>query len=150
MTEHLFVSELVQEAWFGFSKKLEVLRTEVDDSGYDLVLECGGVIRHVQLKSSRHNATTSRQTINIALASKPSGCVVWILRTEDRNRMRLTYRFFGGEPGQALPPMTCFKKGTRVKGRKRRERANARIVTKRQFRTVPTARQLLEELFGIS
>jgi hypothetical protein len=77
LVEHVFISELLQEAWFRYGQTVEVLRSEVDSSGYDLLLECNGVIRHVELKTSGTEARRSFQKINIALAQKPSGCVVW-------------------------------------------------------------------------
>ena len=39
-------------------RDIEVLRAEIDASGYDLVLECNGVLRYVQFKSSYRTATT--------------------------------------------------------------------------------------------
>lgn len=57
LLEHVFVSELLQEAWLGRRQTMEVLRSEVDAAGYDLVLECGGTIRYVQLKGSRAEVT---------------------------------------------------------------------------------------------
>ena len=142
MTEQLFIAELLQEAWLGFNKKIEVLRSEVDDAGYDIVLECGGVLRHVQLKSSKADATTTSQKINVALTHKPSGCVVWILRTENRKkrRMSLTYRFFGDAPGKPLPSMDQNR---------RKERTNARVVNKGQFKNVKNSKHLLKLLFGL-
>jgi hypothetical protein len=44
------------------SNTVEKLRSEVDAAGYDLILESGGVIRHVQLKAIRRGARTSKQT----------------------------------------------------------------------------------------
>lgn len=107
MLEHAFVSELLQEAWFRYRKTMEVLRAEVDSSGYDLVLEFGGVLRHVQLKSSRADAKTAKQKLSTKLAEKPSGCVVWIVYREDPSRARvsLRYRFFGEAPGAPLPEL---------------------------------------------
>lgn len=52
LVEHVFISELLQEVYFRHQKTVEVLRAEVDSSGYDIVLECNGFIRHVQLKTS--------------------------------------------------------------------------------------------------
>ena len=104
LVEHVFVSEVLQEVWYFFGETVEVLRSEVDSSGYDVVFECKGVLRHVQLKTSKADAKASRQKVNLALADKPSGCVVWIIRHEDRKscRMRLSYLFFGDEAGQRL------------------------------------------------
>jgi len=39
LVEHAFISELLQEAWFRYGKTVEVLRSEIDTSGYDLLLE---------------------------------------------------------------------------------------------------------------
>ena len=70
LVEHVFISELLQEAWFGSRETIEVLRSEIDDAGYDIVLECNGFVRHVQLKTSDVSATTAQQKVNIALAGK--------------------------------------------------------------------------------
>ena len=78
LVEHVFISELLQEAWFRYGNTVEVLRSEIDTSGYDLLLECNNVIRHVELKTSGTEARRSFQNINMALAQKPSGCVVWL------------------------------------------------------------------------
>ena len=80
LVEHVFISELLQEAWFGYGAAMEVLHTEVDSSGYDVVLECNRILRHVQLKTSEAGSRTARQLVNVALAEKPSGCVVWLVR----------------------------------------------------------------------
>lgn len=154
MTEHVFLSELIQEAWFGFSEKIEVLRSEVDDSGYDLALECNGTLRHIRLKTSSAEAQTARQTINAALAKKPSGCVVWILRDEDRynRRMSFTYRFFGAKPGRRMQSMRAFPKGKNAKGgatRLKNGHSNSRVIAKGKFKKVRNMGHLLELLFGL-
>lgn len=148
MTEQLLVAELLQERWYGLGRKVGVLRTAVDDAGYDVVLECGGILRHVQLKSSRADSTTARQTINIALADKPSGCVVWVIREEnfETRRMSLRYRFFGGSPGEPLPAIPATRR--RKAKRRQQERPNMRTINKGQFQCVHTTQHLLELLFG--
>ena len=66
LLEHMFISEVLQEAWIKRRQVIEVLRSEVDDSGYDVVLVSGQVIRHVQLKSSREGSKTNEQKVNCA------------------------------------------------------------------------------------
>lgn len=66
LVEHAFVSEVLQEAWYFFGETVEVLRSLVDASGYDLVLECNGAMRHVQLKTSTPDAKTQVQKVNVA------------------------------------------------------------------------------------
>lgn len=103
VVEHIFIAELLQEAWLRYDKVVEVMRSEVDAYGYDLVLECNGIVRHVQLKASDYEAKTSFQKIGLALGAKPSGCVVWIKRArQPEKRFKLTYLFFGNEPKHKL------------------------------------------------
>ena len=118
LVEHAFISELLQEAWFRYGKTVEVLRSEIDTSGYDLLLECNGVIRHVELKTSGTEARRSFQNINMVLAQKPSGCVIWIVREENEteNRVNLKYLFFGNAPGEPLSSLETFKIAKHTKG----------------------------------
>lgn len=105
--ELAFLSDLTQEAWFGRRQIVDVMHSSVDAFGHDVVLECGSVLRHVQLKARRAGAMTSRYKINTKLGERPSGCVVlidWHLGSES-DRINLSYRWFGGEPGLPLPPL---------------------------------------------
>lgn len=154
LVEHVFVSEVLQEVWYYFGATVEVLRSEVDASGYDVVFECTGRLRHVQLKTSKPDAKVSGQKVNVALASKPSGCIVWIVRHEDRQtcRMRLSYLFFGGEAGHPIPSLDGFKVAKHSKGNAqgvKKERPAIRVVPKSQFTEVGTTRELVRKLFGL-
>ena len=102
LVEHVFVSEVLQECWYRYGLRVEVLKAEIDASGYDIVFECNGVMRHIQLKTSRVDGKTTKQNFNIASAAKPSGCMVWIVPDEcpDSKRMKLSYRFFGAAAGE--------------------------------------------------
>ena len=150
LLEHVFVSELLQEAWLGRGQTMEVLRSEVDSAGYDLVLDCGGITRYVQLKGSKVKATTSRQTVNVKLADKPGGCIVW-LRYEEKpevHRMELQYLFFGGAPEQPrLPSLSEFKIGRHTRGNKA-ERPSTRVIPKSQFEPISSIGDLMNRLFG--
>ena len=155
LVEHTFISELLQEAWFRYGKIVEVLRSEIDSSGYDLLLECNNVIRHVELKTSTPEARRISQNINMALAQKPSGCVVWIIREEDevKNRVNLRYLFFGNSPGEPLPSLESFKIAKHPKGDShgiKKERPSIRRVPKSKFIAVSGIKELLEKLFGLT
>jgi len=155
LVEHVFISEILQEAWFRFGEIVEVLRAEVDASGYDIVLECNNVLRHVQLKTSKVDGKTANQKVNVALASKRSGCVIWILRSEDQqsHRMKLTYRFFGDDAGEPLPSLDGFRVGKHTKGNKdgvKAERPSIRVVPKGSFEAIDTTTELVTRLFGLS
>src|SRR5271169_991558 len=79
LLEHVFIGELLKCLWRRGRRDIEVLRAEIDTSGYDLVLECNGVLRYVQLKSSHRDATTRDVNVNLSLAKKPGACVIWII-----------------------------------------------------------------------
>jgi hypothetical protein len=154
LVEHVFISEVLQEVWYSFGKTAEVLRSEVDAFGYDLVFDCNGVVRHVQLKASKHDAKASGQKVNVALEKKPSGCVVWVFRrgNQDTHRMELTYRFFGSEAGQQLPSLDGFKVAKHSKGNAKgfkAERKAIRVVPKREFKEIMDIRAVVETLFGL-
>ncbi len=154
LVEHVFISEVLQEVWFRFRKTVEVLRSEVDASGYDVVLECNGKLRHVQLKTSGIRAKTASQKVNVALTTKPSGCVVWVLRHEGQqhHRMRLTYLFFGADAGQPLQLRDDFKVGKHTKGNKdgvKAERQSIRVIPKGRFEPIETTTGLVKKLFGL-
>ena len=154
LVEHVFIAEVLQEAWYTFGMTAEVLRSEIDAFGYDLVFECNGKVRHVQLKASKHDAKASGQKVNVALAKKPSGCVVWVFRheEEDTNRMQLAFRFFGGKAGKPLPSLAGFKVARHTKGNadgEKLERKAIRVVPKREFKKVENIRALVTILFGL-
>ena len=147
--EHLFVGDLLRCLWRKGARDIEVLHAEVDRGGYDLVLECNDILRHVQLKASYQAAKTARVGININLAKKPSGCVIWI--RFDADTMDLgPFLWFGGSPGAPLPPLGDrigkHTKGDRT-GRKA-ERPNIRILAKGQFEALATMDAVVAELFG--
>src|SRR5205823_10363964 len=77
LLEHLFAGEVMKHLWRRGEWRLEVLKPQVDDSGYDLVLEANAVVRHVQLKASFRGSRVRKTDINMLLAKKPSGCVVF-------------------------------------------------------------------------
>jgi len=155
LVEHVFVAELLQEAWFRYKQNVEVLRSEVDNSGYDLLLECNQVLRHVQLKTSSADSKTAVQKVNGVLAEKPSGCVVWLVREEDEAtcRMRLKYRFFGNAPNERLPSLERFRVAKHTKGDAqgiKKLRPAIRVVPKSEFGEVAGIGELLDKLFGLS
>jgi hypothetical protein len=137
-----------------FGKRVEVLRPEIDASGFDVVLECEGILRHVQLKTTRAGGRATKQKVNIALGSRIGGCIVWLVRSvdEERQRVAFTYRFFGGGPGDPLPPLDGFRVARHVKGNAqgiKAERPAIRWVPKGQFEEFADVGALLERMFGI-
>lgn len=148
--EMAFLSDLIQEAWFGRHKLVDVLHSTVDAFGHDVVLECGNVIRHVQIKSRALGGKNTRYNVNMRLAERPSGCVIWIGWERIENRVQMTYRWFGGAPGEPLPDLgkvvAKHSKGTAT-GEKL-PRSGIRVVTLGRFERLVSVSDVLTRLFG--
>lgn len=116
LLEQIFCAELLQGCWTGGFPPLEIDRPFVDFQGYDLVVTCQGVTRHIQLK-----ATKGRVSVHRALGSKPSACVINLLPfvAGTPRRVHFTYLFWGAAPGEPidLRGLRAAKKTTNVRGR---------------------------------
>ena len=149
MIEHMFIGELLKLSWKE-DCSLEIARSEVDNGGYDLIAELNGIVRHIQLKASSAVAATSRQSININLTRKRSGCIVWILYDEKTLALK-SFKFFGGKPGEPLPSLADAPIGKHTKGNSegvKNERPNIRSISKGKFHDIPNLVQLYRALFG--
>lgn len=150
--EHIFLSEILQEAWFRRGKVVDVLHTSVDAFGYDVALEMNGIVRHVQLKGRRKAGATSSYKISQLLGERGSGCVVVMLweRNPETDRIDLAYRWFGGPPGTKLPNLgdkiAKHSKGDATGAKK--ERDAIRVVGLGRFDKPCGIGDLLDKLFG--
>lgn len=150
--EHIFLAEVLQEAWFSRGQVVDVLHSSVDAFGYDVALGLDGVTRHIQLKTRAKSGKNTRPIINTGLSKHPSGCVVWMgwERNEGTNRIELEYRWFGGAPGQPLPDLGNVV-GKHSKGDStgaKKERPKTRILNLGQFDKLADVGDLLDRLFG--
>ena len=148
LIEHVFISEVLQECWFVREQPIEVLRSEVDAYGYDLVLECNGIVKHVQLKATESGSSTRKQIVNRFLQQKVGGCVVWIVFKQHPNvgRVSLTYRYFGGKrPRDRMPTLGDTPA---MSPRSKTIRPNTRVLDIRQFEAIPTTEALINRMFG--
>ena len=75
---HRFLAELLSLCGANGRRDIEVLKSEVDRAGYDIVLEANGIIRHVQLKSSFIGSKVREVSVSTKLLAKPGGCVIWL------------------------------------------------------------------------
>ena len=149
LIEHLLLAELLRSLWQQGIADCEILRPQVDDAGYDLVIEANRITRHIQLKSSFRGATTGGVKARLKLLAKPSACIVWILFDEDTLELG-PYRVLGGAPGQPMPDIHAFPVAKHTRGPKggKKERPNQRMVPRRAFTVVPDLASLTTWLFG--
>lgn len=149
--EHLFIGEVLKTLWTKGVRDLEVLKAEVDSGGYDVVVSCQGIIRHIQLKASYKGSATSEQKVQLSLGTKQSGCVIWIQFDSESLNLGPFY-WFGGSPGQSLPDITTKKVAKHTKGNaqgEKLERPNLRVLVKRDFTKLETIEEVVFRLFGV-
>jgi hypothetical protein len=150
LLEHLFAGEVMRHLWISGTKRLEMLKPQVDDGGYDLVLEANAVVRHIQLKATFSGSTVERFKINLGLATKPSGCVI-VVMFEQRNLELGPFLWFGNTPGRQLPDLGGYRIAKHTKGNAegiKLERPQIRVVPKTAFELVETIPALALKLFG--
>jgi len=139
LLEYLFIGEVLKLLWMRGVTDAEFLRPEVDAGGYDLVIACGKVVRHIQLKASHDDSATREQTVHLRLMEKPSGCVVWMrfnqktllgalllslkppscvvwMRFNQKTLELGPFLWFGNAPGEALPDIRNYPKAKHSRG----------------------------------
>jgi len=148
IVEHAFVGDALRLLWRTGVVDVEVLRSEFDAHGYDLVMARGQIVRHIQFKTGT-SKRPSDVSVACALAGKPSGCVVWI-RVNERLDMG-PYFWFGGRPGERLPSIDNCEIPLRATHNKKGERPlrrNHRLVPGDWFERLENMDDLLTKLFG--
>ena len=144
MLEHVFLAELLQKAWHearcGRGELVNVLRPDVDNAGYDLVLERGEVTRYVQLTSVKKG----EKRVNEKLANRPGGCVIWLFCEETDECLKLMYRFFGAAPKE-LPDLGEELGTDPVRGTKKK---TTRKLKQGQFGKRTDIHQIFDKLFA--
>lgn len=152
LLEQIFCADLLQGCWMGGFPPVEIDRPLVDFQGYDLVLTCQGITRHVQLK-----ATKGRVSVHRALGSKASACVINLLPFVAGNprRVNFTYLFWGAAPGEPLDlrDLKAARKTINVRGRDgifaKPERTHHVEVPSSYFETLTGVDALASRLFGV-
>lgn len=149
IVEHVFVGAALKRLWQRGITDVEVLRSEFDAGGYDLVMSRGKIIRHIQFKSVMAAGKAARTSISLKLAEKPSGCVIWIVVTPSLDMD--CFLWFGSEPGAPLPDIRQFQMTRHSKGNAegvKTERPGHRTIPRSKFETLSTLDTVLDRLFG--
>ncbi len=147
--EYCFLADLSRVMWQR-RQPMEILRTNTDQGGYDLVLEVGRWMRHVQLKSSHRSSSTSQQKINTNLADKQGACVVWI-RFDQLDLSFENFLWFGDtDPRRGLPDLGerigKHTKTTKTTGEKGL-RKSIRVLRKGEFTSLASIADVAENMF---
>lgn len=151
VVEHVFLAELSRTLLLDLKMQFEVLRAEFDAFGYDLVIEANGVLRHVQLKATRASGARASVDVQLALARKPGGCVVWIVVEPDTLEPG-SFLWFGGAPGAPLPDTgeRAVRHSRADATGEKKVRPGLRRIPKGMFRRIDSMRELATAMFGQS
>lgn len=149
IVEHVFVGDALRWLWLHGVTNVEVLRSEFDAGGYDLVMSHGRTVRHIQFKTSMVGGKAASIKASLKLMDKQSGCIIWIIVTPE---LKLdSYRWLGGRPGHALPDIRNMRVAKHTKANakgKKAERPDQRIIPRSRFDSLGSLDEVLERLFG--
>ncbi|MBB5984345.1 hypothetical protein [Sphingobium lignivorans] len=147
--EHRFLAAIGSQLWEEGEFDLAVSHSEVDNAGYDVIIEARSVVRHIQLKAL-HSAGRARNfSIQKRLEEKSSGCVVLI--RHDLRTLKITgYGFYGGPPCEKMPRLDgkIAKHSKADANGNKAQRPALRLLPVSSFQSAPDARSLTKLLFG--
>ena len=112
LLESLFAGEVLRELWRRGIYEVDLLHSDIDASGYDVVLELHNGVRHIQLKAS-----TKRKLVvaNAKISDRPSGCIIVMIISEDTLNFT-EFLWFGNELCKPCPDIRTFPKARHTKG----------------------------------
>lgn len=148
---HRMVADLCSELWKrNCNAALQVFNSEVDNSGFDLVLKLGLAIRYVQIKQSHDGKVPPYCSTRASFSLLTGSCIVLI--AYDWNDLSISgYQFYGQYPHQPMKSIDGFKAavtpGRRNVEGKKHIRSHYRNVPVKHFTTRIACEQLLDELF---
>ena len=130
---------------------LNIFNSEVDDSGFDLVLGCGSKLRYIQVKQVHKNGKARKFSVRLDFTRMPGSCVVVVVHTEDELLVD-HFLFFGGAVHEPMPSVQGNKPsilpGKRDIDGNLRTREHYRDVQRSKFSGPLTTGELLDALFG--
>ncbi len=92
--ENLFIGELLRILWCRGIYEAELLQSDIDAAGYDLVLSVPDGMRHIQLKAAISKKSFP-MTVNAKIADKQNGCVI-VMQVNKDNLCFESFYWFGG------------------------------------------------------
>ncbi len=150
IVEHVFIGDALRELWRLGITDVEVLRSEFDAGGYDLVMSYRKIVRHIQFKTAMEHGKAANVKVSLKLMEKPAGCVIWIVVSPRLDLVSFCW-FGGAAPDMPLPDITHFTKAKHNKGNAegtKIERPGHRIVPRNRFEHLGTLDEVLHRLFG--
>lgn len=148
---HRLVSGLAGELWRRDpTVPLHIFNSEVDDSGFDLVLACGSWQRYIQVKQVYLKGSASKFSVRLEFTRLPGSCVVVVVHSESDLAVE-HYLFFGASPNEPMPSVKDEKASVspikRGEDGKKKVRPHYRDIPRRKFIGPLNTGELLDVLF---
>ncbi len=132
---------------------LTVFNAEVDDSGFDLVLGCGPMLRYLQIKQTHLFGRVQKFSIRQDFSQMVGSCVVLIVFAEDTLTID-HFQFYGGQIDEPMPAIdkrrSSVVPGRRAVDGSRKIRDHYRDISRSKFDLIENPLELLDRLFHIS
>jgi hypothetical protein len=149
--EHLFIGQILRGLWKAHATQVEVLKPQVDDAGYDIVIECkrnsksnASIPCYIQLKSAFVGSKTAKVSLSKKLTSKPHWCVIWVFF--DLEFTLKSFLCFGTATGQTSSDTTKLKTTRHSRGSKA-DRPGHCDVPKSKFIKLAKIQDVIDKLF---
>lgn len=148
---HALVAAIGQELWRRDpGLDLQVFNAEVDDSGFDLVLGCGGSMRYIQIKQTHLLGKAVKYSLRQDFAQMIGGCAVVLVYGAETLEIDHCL-FYGGGAGETMSPVEHLPM-TKSPGRRtiegvRKIREHYRDVPRKSFKGPLSIAELVNCLF---
>lgn len=144
MLLHIFLADIYQSFWLARNDTLEVLHSEIDNFGYDIVISANGKTRYIQLKSLTSGGSRSTFEINERLSTKEGGCVIIQEHSVKESKIEVKYHFF---EDKNLENFKIAKHNKANAEGKKNNRKRNRVVPKSKFQLCKSLQHLIDLIF---
>ena len=148
---HRLVADLASELWNRDpNSPLHIFNSEVDDSGFDLVLACANTLRYIQVKQVHLHGKASKFSVRLEFTRLRGSCVVVVVHSESELQVE-HFLFFGGSASKPMPSVESEKASVspikRSEDGKKKVRPHYRDIPRKKFRGPLNTGELLDALF---
>lgn len=149
---HRLVADLASELWCRDpNSPLHIFNSEVDDSGFDLVLTYADKLRYIQVKQVHLNGKAKKFSVRLEFTLLRGSCVVVVVHSESELQAA-HFLFFGGSASEPMPSVKSEKASVspikRGEGGKKKVRPHYRDIPRKKFRGPLNTGELFDALFS--
>jgi hypothetical protein len=138
LAENRFLSDLISAFWVNNLLDVEILRSDIDNSGYDIAVGYNEKVLYIQLKTKLVGGKTIEAPINIKLTNKENYAIVLmeIIEAPEHNSVNIKYYWWHNKNEKAIDVFSDDKISKHTKANasgQKKERPNIRKVKYKEF-----------------